>query len=65
MNATVVAIAGAGGYSIAPRFNPGSALPSDFAVIVVRKRLGTNRVVIISATRTGKLALVACCRGNL
>jgi hypothetical protein len=39
MNATIVDIAGTGGYRIAPRFNPGSSLPSDFAVIVVRKCL--------------------------
>lgn len=36
MNATVIEIAGNGGYRIAPRFNPGASLPSDFAVIVVR-----------------------------
>lgn len=36
MNSTVADIAGIDGYRIVPRFNPGSSLPSDFAVIVVR-----------------------------
>lgn len=36
LNATLSAIVTDGGFTVEPRFNPGSELPTDFAVIVVR-----------------------------
>lgn len=40
LNETITEIAGVDGFRIAPRFNPGSNLPTDFAVIIVRFCLG-------------------------